>query len=110
MIWQAAPLKSEPLLRLLICDLVGEEITRASMTTLREDITDLQARVDEAEAAARELPHREKHLLLTTGFIRRYLELHVELIDTVEREMTPQQASPPRQKSPATGQPATAAG
>src|SRR6266513_1751317 len=41
------PLKSEPLLRLLICDLVGEEITRESMTTLRDDIADLQARLDE---------------------------------------------------------------
>src|SRR6186997_1996323 len=28
------PLKSDALLRLLICDLVGEEITRESMTTL----------------------------------------------------------------------------
>jgi DNA-binding PadR family transcriptional regulator len=87
------PLKSEALLRLLICDLVGEEITRASMTTLREDIADLQARLDEAEAAAHELPHREKYLLLTTGFMRRYLELHLELIDTVERDMAPQQAA-----------------
>ena len=81
------PLKSEPLLRLLICDLAGEEITRESMATLRDDIADLQTRLDEAEAAAHELPHREKYLLLTTGFMRRYLELHLELIDTVEREM-----------------------
>src|SRR5215813_5917180 len=29
------PLKSEPLLRLLICDLVGEEVTRESLATLR---------------------------------------------------------------------------
>jgi hypothetical protein len=28
------PLKSEALIRLLICDLVGEEVTRESMTTL----------------------------------------------------------------------------
>src|SRR5262245_65325482 len=27
------PLKSEPLLRLLICDLVGEQVTRASLPT-----------------------------------------------------------------------------
>ena len=103
------PLKSEPLLRLLICDLVGEQATRESVATLRDDIADLQARLDEAEAAAHDLPHREKYLLLTTGFMRRYLELHVELIDTVEREMAPQQASPPKQKSPAAGRPAAAA-
>src|SRR5690349_14639892 len=57
------PLKSEPLLRLLICDLVGEEVTRASMTTLREDIADLQSRLGEAEQSAHRLPHREKYLL-----------------------------------------------
>jgi DNA-binding PadR family transcriptional regulator len=81
------PLKSEPLLRLLICDLVGEGITRESMTTLRDDIADLQSRLDEADQRARQLPHREKYLLLTTGFMRRYLELHLELIETVEREL-----------------------
>ena len=32
------PLKSDPLVRLLICDLVGEDVTRESMTTLRDDI------------------------------------------------------------------------
>ena len=84
------PLKSEPLLRLLICDLVGEEITRESLSTLRDDIADLQARLVEAEESARDLPHREKYLLLVTDFMRRYLELHVELIDTLERDLAPQ--------------------
>src|SRR5881398_2592963 len=32
------PLKSAALLRLLICDLVGEEATRDSMATLRDDL------------------------------------------------------------------------
>ena len=40
------PLKSDPLLRLLICDLVGEPVTRASMATLREDVADLMERLD----------------------------------------------------------------
>src|ERR1044072_9156718 len=35
------PLKSELLLRLLIADLVGEEVTRESVATLRTDIADL---------------------------------------------------------------------
>jgi DNA-binding PadR family transcriptional regulator len=87
------PLKSEPLLRLLICDVVGEAITRQSMTTLREDIADLQARLDEAEHSAHDLPHREKYLLLVTGFMRQYLELHLQLIDTVEQDMAPERAS-----------------
>jgi DNA-binding PadR family transcriptional regulator len=81
------PLKSEPLLRLLIADLVGEEVTRENIGTLREDIADLQVRVAETEAAARELPHREKYLLIVTGFLRRLLELHLEYVDEVEREL-----------------------
>src|SRR5919108_837255 len=34
------PLKSDPLLRLLMADLVGEEVTRESLATLRHDIAD----------------------------------------------------------------------
>jgi DNA-binding PadR family transcriptional regulator len=82
------PLKSDPLLRLLICDLVGEPITRASMATLREDIEDLMERLDDAEATARTLGHRSKYLMLVIDFLRRYLELHVGLVDEVEREFS----------------------
>jgi len=81
------PLKSEPLLRLLIADLVGEAPTRESLATLREDIADLLARLDETEASADALPHRRKYLLLATGFMRRYFELHLDLVDEVEREL-----------------------
>src|ERR671936_755134 len=45
------PLKSEPLLRLLIADLVGEAATRESMATLRDDIADIWWRLDAAEEA-----------------------------------------------------------
>jgi hypothetical protein len=33
------------------------------------------------------LPHRQKYLLLVAGFLRRLLELHLELVDEVEREL-----------------------
>jgi DNA-binding PadR family transcriptional regulator len=85
------PLKSEPLLRLLIADLVGEAPTRESMATLRDDIADLFARLEEAEASAQTLPHRRKYLMLVIGFLRRFLELHLELVDEVERELGPAQ-------------------
>jgi DNA-binding PadR family transcriptional regulator len=81
------PLKSEPLLRLLIADLVGEAPTRASIATLREDIADLLERVAETEVKAAALPHRTKYLLLVTGFLRRLLALHLDLVDEVEREL-----------------------
>jgi len=84
------PLKSEPLLRLLIADLAGETATRESVATLRVDIADLTARLDEAEASAEDFPHRRKYLLLVIGFLRELLELHLRLVDEVERELAPE--------------------
>jgi DNA-binding PadR family transcriptional regulator len=83
------PVKSDVLLRLLIADLVGEGPTRESIRALREDIADLSARLDDAEATADALPHRRKYLLMVVGFLRRLLELHLELVDEVERELAP---------------------
>jgi DNA-binding PadR family transcriptional regulator len=83
------PVKSDALLRLLLCDLVGEEVTRASLLTLRDDVADLRQRLDDAEAAAKALPHREKYLLLVNAFLRRLLDLHLDLADDVERELAP---------------------
>jgi DNA-binding PadR family transcriptional regulator len=83
------PLKSEPLLRLLLTDLVGGEATRESMATLRDDIADLVERLDESAAAAHALPHRRKYLLLVNDFLRRLVDLHLELVDDVERELAP---------------------
>ena len=83
------PLKSEPLLRLLIADLVGEEATRESLAGLRVELADLEERLDQGVATAAVLPHRSKYLLIVIDFLRRYLELHEELIDQVESELTP---------------------
>jgi hypothetical protein len=79
--------RRRPLLRLLIADLVGQQVTRESIATLREAIADLQARIAETEAAAESLPHRRKYLLLVTGHLRRLLDLHLEFVDEVEREL-----------------------
>jgi len=84
------PLKSDALQRLLIADLVGEPTTRRSIATLRDDIAELSAGLAETEAAANALPHRRKYLLLVAGFLRRQLELHLELVDEVERALDPE--------------------
>ena len=84
---ELTPLKSEPLLRLLIADLVGEAVTRESLATLRDDVADVLERLAESEASAATLPHRSKYLLLVTGFLRAYAELHLALVDQVEREL-----------------------
>jgi DNA-binding PadR family transcriptional regulator len=81
------PVKNELLLRLLICDLVGEAPTRESAATLREDIADLSARLDETERRTEEFPHRRKYQLLVIGFLRGLLDLHLDLVDQIERDL-----------------------
>jgi DNA-binding PadR family transcriptional regulator len=93
---QFTPVKSELLLRLLIADLVGEATTREGVTTLREDVSDLRARLEQSEAWAKTLPDRGKYLLLVFGFLRRLLELHLELVDDVERQLAPKEKSSSR--------------
>ena len=81
------PLKSDALLRLLICDLVGEDVTRRSMASLRADIADIRARLDDAQGRAALLPHRQKYLLIVVNFLRRLIDLHDDLVDEVERAL-----------------------
>src|SRR4029077_20645681 len=81
------PVKSELLLRLLIADLVGEAATRESISTIRDDIADLFTRLGESDEFALPEPSRTKYLLLVFGFLRRLLELHLEFVDDLEREL-----------------------
>ena len=85
---------------MLIADLVGENVTREGIATLRDDLEDVSARLDDAEARAAGLPHREKYLLLTVGFLRRLLDLHLEWIEEVERELSPAAGSGRRARAP----------
>jgi DNA-binding PadR family transcriptional regulator len=81
------PLKSEVLLRLLLADLVGDDVTRESVATLRTDLADLRGRLDESARAAEDLPHRRKYLLLVNDFLRQVVGAHEQLVDDVEREL-----------------------
>jgi DNA-binding PadR family transcriptional regulator len=83
------PVKNELLLRLLICDLVGEGPTRESAATIRDEIADLMARLDETERRTEQFPHRRKYQLLVIGFLRRLLDLHLELVGQIERDLAP---------------------
>jgi DNA-binding PadR family transcriptional regulator len=87
---QFNPFKSELMMRLMTTDLVGEAAVRESAGTLREDLDDLLERLDEAEASAHALPHRQKYLLLNCRFMRQLFELHREWIDEIERELAPE--------------------
>jgi hypothetical protein len=81
------PVKNELLVRLLIADLVGEQPTRESVVALRDDLDDLELRLDEAAVSAATLPHRTKYLLLTISYLRRLLALQREFVDELEREL-----------------------
>ena len=80
-------LQHEALVMLLGADLVDEADLRASLASLRTDIADLSARLDVAEAAAARLPHRERYLMMGHRLSRRLLEVHLEWLDEIEREL-----------------------
>jgi DNA-binding PadR family transcriptional regulator len=81
-------IQNEGITRLLAADLVGEEPVRESISALRAEIVDLSARLDAAQAVAETLPHRRKYLALNHRLARRLLEVHLEWVDDVERELS----------------------
>jgi DNA-binding PadR family transcriptional regulator len=80
-------LGADPILRLLAADLVGERPVRESLLTMRADLADLRARLDEAEQIAGTLPHREKYLRLNHRLARRVVDAYAEWLDEIEREL-----------------------
>jgi DNA-binding PadR family transcriptional regulator len=82
------PLKSEPLDRMLVADIVGEDATRESIVALRDDLDDLTGRIRDMERAAAALPHRRKYLELAIDLMRETLRIHREWVDEVERQLS----------------------
>jgi DNA-binding PadR family transcriptional regulator len=80
-------LGSDPILRLLAADLVGEAPVRESLLRMREDLDDLRGRLDVADEGAAALPHREKYLHLNHRLARRVVEAYDEWLDEIEREL-----------------------
>jgi hypothetical protein len=73
--------------RLLAADLVGETPVRESVTALRSELDELDARLDEADIAAGALPHRQKYLRINHRLARRLVAAHRDWIADVEREL-----------------------
>jgi DNA-binding PadR family transcriptional regulator len=80
-------LVSDPILRLLAADLVGESSSRDSLLTMREDIADLRSRLADADVAAETLPHRAKYLKLNHRLSRRVLDAYEQWLDEIELEL-----------------------
>lgn len=81
-------IQMEPAWRLLAADLVGEDVVLESLEALHDQIADLFARLDVAEAMAQTIPHRERYLLLNHGLARRIVQAHADWLAEVERELT----------------------
>jgi PadR family transcriptional regulator AphA len=80
-------IQHEAVVRLLAADIVGEQAVLESLRALRDEIADLLARRDVAEAVARTIPHRERYLLLNHRLARRIVQAHADWLDEVEREL-----------------------
>jgi DNA-binding PadR family transcriptional regulator len=81
------PLKSEPLIRMLVADIVGEAATAESIGALRGEIAELLDGIAAAEAMAATLPHRQENLQLAYALVRRLLELHLAWVEEVEQQL-----------------------
>ena len=77
----------EGVVRLLAADLVGEPPVRESISALRAELDELDALVNEGEATAGAIPHREKYLLINHQLARRLVAAYRDWIDDVEREL-----------------------
>jgi len=92
--WIAEPtslprIQQEAVVRLLAADLADDESVLASLEAMRLDIADASAQLDEAEALATTLPHRERYVLLVHRLGRALLNAQVAWLDEVERELGP---------------------
>ena len=56
-----------------------------SLEALREEIADISARLDAAEAIATTIPSRERYLLLNHRLARRIVQAHTDWLDEVEQ-------------------------
>jgi len=80
-------MQHEAITRLLAADIVGEEAVLESLQGLRDEIADIAARLDAAEAIAKTIPSREDYLLLNHRLARRIVRAHTEWLTEVEQEL-----------------------
>lgn len=71
-------------MRLLAAEYVDPEVLERSLAALREPLAESYAALDKAEALARELPHRERVLLINHRLARRILDAHAAWLDEAE--------------------------
>ena len=90
--WVSTPaplprIQNEPVARALAVDLAEPDAIAEGLEALRAEIADGLATADQALADAGSLPDREAVLLVNHRFSRRMLELQLEWLDEVQREL-----------------------
>ena len=58
------------------------------LTEQGRHLADVVHRLEDSAQVAQGLHHRSKYLLLVNDFLRRLVDLHRELVDDVERELS----------------------
>jgi DNA-binding PadR family transcriptional regulator len=80
-------IQNEAAVRMMAADFADDEELVASLAALRDEANELERWLDQAEAVAATLPHRERYLRLLHGFGRRMVDAHRDWVDEVEREL-----------------------
>ena len=80
-------IQNEAVVRLLAADLVGERAVLKSLSALGDEIAEISARLDAAEAIATTFPSRAKYLRLNHRLARRVVQAHAEWLDEIRREL-----------------------
>jgi len=83
-----ARIQNEAIPKLISGDILGDdEKLLGSLLTLRNELEEQQARLDEARERLDALPHRRRYLLLVVELGDRLLQVQREWLDQVEREL-----------------------
>jgi PadR family transcriptional regulator, regulatory protein AphA len=90
--WMTTParwprIQHEPVLRSLAVDLVPPRDVLTSLLAMREELDDLDRRIDRGEEVAASLPHREAILRLNHRLARELVAAHRRWLGDVEREL-----------------------
>jgi DNA-binding PadR family transcriptional regulator len=94
-VWVRQPIgfpriQHEAVCRLLAADVVQDDAAvLAGLETLRTDLDDIDARIEQAEALAATLPRRERYLRLNHRLARRLVDAHRDWLDEVEQALRP---------------------
>jgi DNA-binding PadR family transcriptional regulator len=91
--WAVAPpaparIQNESVVKLISGDVVDDDDTlRETLLTLRAELDDQSARLDEARLRLEALPHRRRYLLLTHDLGERLVQAQRDWLDEIEREL-----------------------